>query len=179
MSNFPSFKQLSELNDEKWVENVRKLFEPSKPLEEYLLSLRKNFKSYEEIIEESRKYINDLFNSEKNQLREEKLLQVINAHPRLGEKDPKKLSEQSKKEQKFGISEEEEIVNQFLDLSQKYENKFGFKFIIFVNGRTKKQLIAPLIKRLQNENREEEMREAIDAMLNIALDRLKKFQSNL
>jgi len=56
-----------------------------------------------------------------------------------------------------------------------YEKKFGFKFIIFVNGRPKKDLLPIGRKRMKN-SRDMELATGIKAMLDIALDRLKKIE---
>lgn len=56
-----------------------------------------------------------------------------------------------------------------------YEKKFGFKFVVFVNGRSKAQIVPVLRERLDN-TAEEELATGLEAMILIAKDRLKKLR---
>ncbi len=62
-------------------------------------------------------------------------LKVINAHPRIGA-PAASLSALSLAEQcKLEEPNLEATLKKLGDLNEKYEAKFGFKFIVFVNGR--------------------------------------------
>lgn len=58
-------------------------------------------------------------------------------------------------------------------LNYNYENKFGFKFVVFVNGRQKSQIIPVLRERLESD-RTTELELGLSEMMAIAKDRLKK-----
>mmetsp|Transcript_22001 Transcript_22001/g.30820 ORF Transcript_22001/g.30820 Transcript_22001/m.30820 type:complete len:108 (+) Transcript_22001:44-367(+) len=78
-------------------------------------------------------------------------------------------------ENKVISAEEQKILEDFKNLNADYEKKFGFKFIIFVNGRPKKDLLPIGRKRMEN-SRDMELATGIKAMLDIAVDRLKKIE---
>src|SRR5256885_1860242 len=70
---------------------------------------------------------------------------------------------------------EDEVIDTILqELNNKYEEKFGFRFVIFVNGRSRKEIIPILQDKLGNGNKDEELERGLLDMMNIATDRLKK-----
>lgn len=119
----------------------------------------------------------------------DKLL-VINAHPRIGLNPNAEISALSYKEQ--GLADEANVVDEakkkeiketyekLAVLNDKYEAKFGFKFVEFVAGRPKKAIVPVLEARLNNDAKTE-LQTGLEAMTVIARDRLKKLpvQSNL
>jgi 2-oxo-4-hydroxy-4-carboxy--5-ureidoimidazoline (OHCU) decarboxylase len=98
-------------------------------------------------------------------LTEEEKVATLNAHPRIGE-DPARLSSRSLREQGSDVKPE------LARLNAEYEQRFGFRFVIFVNGRPKSEIVAVLRKRLRR-SREEEMDEGLRAIVDIAEDRLR------
>jgi len=101
-------------------------------------------------------------------------INVINAHPRLGESRTK-VSALSFKEQGYDKlqDEPEEVYRELAELNKQYEAQFGFKFVIFVNGRKKIDII-PILKKRMHNSKAEEMTTAITDSASIARDRLKK-----
>ena len=98
---------------------------------------------------------------------------VINAHPRIGERADK-LSAASFKEQ--GADRDvtpPDVVRRLAVLNEEYEAKFGFRFVVFVNRRTKEAIVPILETRLRG-TRDEERRTALREILAIAEDRLKR-----
>jgi hypothetical protein len=74
-------------------------------------------------------------------------------------------------------STEDEKVNAVLKtLNEEYESKFGFKFVVFVAGRPRHMIPDIIRQRIQN-TREEELQTGLKAMIDIARDRLKKFET--
>jgi len=69
----------------------------------------------------------------------------------------------------------ESVYEELAQLNAEYEAKFGFRFVVFVNGRSKAQLIPVLKARLQR-TREQELAEGLQAMIDIAYDRLQKLE---
>jgi 2-oxo-4-hydroxy-4-carboxy--5-ureidoimidazoline (OHCU) decarboxylase len=55
-------------------------------------------------------------------------------------------------------------------LNRAYEEKFGFRFIVFVNRRSRSELVPVLRERLER-TREEEMERALGELVAIAKDR--------
>lgn len=104
---------------------------------------------------------------------------VIAAHPRLGEKK-QNLSVHSAAEQKSlaGSSQDPpEIAEQLSNLNRKYEQTFpGLRYVVFVNGRPRSQIIANMKERIARNDFVAEELEAVDAMCDIAIDRLAKFE---
>ena len=55
-------------------------------------------------------------------------------------------------------------------LNQVYEEKFGFRFVVFVDGRSRAELLPVLRERLER-TREEELETGIRELVAIAKDR--------
>jgi len=106
-------------------------------------------------------------------LPESEQIAVINAHPRIGER-PEKLSPASFMEQGYdGDQTPPEVLLRLAQLNEEYEQKFGFRFVVFVNRRSKEAIVPILEARLRG-TREEERRTALREILAIAEDRLKR-----
>jgi 2-oxo-4-hydroxy-4-carboxy--5-ureidoimidazoline (OHCU) decarboxylase len=91
--------------------------------------------------------------------------EVLDAHPAIGAKNH--LSARSAAEQ--GTDEAPELD----ELNREYEERFGFRFVVFVNGRPKREIVPVLRARLQR-TREEELATAIDELCAIAEDRWRR-----
>ncbi|RIB17054.1 Oxo-4-hydroxy-4-carboxy-5-ureidoimidazoline decarboxylase [Gigaspora rosea] len=191
-TTLPSITDLNSQSYDAFTSSINLLFEPAPPLATILYSCRP-FTSYEHLISTATQII--FGNTNLQQLTFSQKLEVINAHPRLGE-NKKNLSALSLKEQGYLqnkndtndsssspatplLTNEDEIVNSKLQsLNQQYEQKFGFRFVIFVNGRSRKEIIPILEDKLQNGNQEDELNRGLLDMMNIASDRLKKLVSS-
>ena len=91
--------------------------------------------------------------------------EVLDAHPAIGAK--KDLSARSAAEQ--GADEAPELA----ELNREYEERFGFRFVVFVNRRPKSEIVTVLRARMQR-TREEELATAIDELCAIAEDRWRR-----
>ena len=108
-----------------------------------------------------------------DELSEAQQIAVINAHPRIGERADK-ISAASFKEQGYDRDPTPpEVVLRLARLNDEYEQKFGFRFVVFVNRRTKEAIVPVLEARLRGA-RDEERRTALQEILAIAEDRLKR-----
>jgi len=108
-----------------------------------------------------------------NQLSEAEQIAVINAHPRIGERADK-VSAASFKEQRYHDDvTPPEVLLRLANLNDEYEQKFGFRFVVFVNRRSKEAIVPVLEARLRG-SRDEERRIALREILAIAEDRLKR-----
>ncbi|KAI8987624.1 Oxo-4-hydroxy-4-carboxy-5-ureidoimidazoline decarboxylase [Mycotypha africana] len=173
MSALPSIDQLNrETNPDDFVQVVNTLFEAAPPLAKKLLDARP-FTSYNQLIDYAEKVClspDDLTEAEK--------LEVMNAHPRIGAAKTG-LSANSMKEQGYSstsqLSAEDEKVNaELAKLNKEYEDKYGFKFVVFVNGRPRHQIIPVIKERIASGDKEKEFHTGITDMMLIARDRLKK-----
>jgi 2-oxo-4-hydroxy-4-carboxy--5-ureidoimidazoline (OHCU) decarboxylase len=95
---------------------------------------------------------------------------VLNAHPRIGA-DPASLSMHSRREQ--GEAADGATLQLLDELNDAYEDRFGFRFVVFVAGRSKKEIVPALRARLAN-TREAELEAGIEEFLAISLDRLER-----
>ncbi len=102
--------------------------------------------------------------------REGELVATLNAHPRIGD-DVRALSELSLREQ--GADQTPMTLAELMTLNAEYERKFGFRFVVFVNGRSKADLI-PVIRERLTRTRDSELRTGIEEFLAISLDRLQR-----
>ncbi|KAJ3236395.1 hypothetical protein HDU78_004657 [Chytriomyces hyalinus] len=164
----------------EFVSTINKLFEAAPPLADYLYSHRP-YESLAALIDIAQAAVLSkppIFN-------EQQMLEIINAHPRLGA--PKEtLSEASLREQggasvvgdssaTIDAGSSQQHVDAILArINREYEDKFGFKLVEFVNGRSKADLVPVLQKRLDSGEVKAEMATALTAMMDIARDRLRK-----
>ena len=83
---------------------------------------------------------------------------ALATHPRIGEPS----------EEQRGA--ELEVLEELARLNEEYERRFGFEFVVFVNGRTRAELLPVLRERL-GRRREEELETGLRALCAIARDR--------
>jgi 2-oxo-4-hydroxy-4-carboxy--5-ureidoimidazoline (OHCU) decarboxylase len=99
------------------------------------------------------------------ELTEEEKLEALNAHPPIGARN---LSATSAREQ--GADHDPSILTELAYLNQVYEEKFGFRFVVFVNRRSKAEIVPVLRERLER-TREQELETAVAELVAIARDR--------
>jgi 2-oxo-4-hydroxy-4-carboxy--5-ureidoimidazoline (OHCU) decarboxylase len=102
------------------------------------------------------------------ELGEEDKLAALNAHPAIG---AKKLSARSAAEQ--GDDAEPAVLTELAYLNGVYEEKFGFRFVVFVNRRPKAEILEVLRSRLER-TRGEELDTAVEELVAIAEDRWRR-----
>jgi 2-oxo-4-hydroxy-4-carboxy--5-ureidoimidazoline (OHCU) decarboxylase len=99
------------------------------------------------------------------ELPEDARIEALNTHPRIGEPAG---SERSQDEQ--GSDEDPAVLAALRRLNKSYEQKFGFRFVVFVNSRPRAEIVPVLRARLQH-SREQELGTGLDELVAIALDR--------
>ena len=99
-------------------------------------------------------------------LPEEELVEALAAHPAIGARTG--LSARSAAEQ--GGNADPVVLSELAYLNQVYEEKFGFRFVVFVNGRPKAEILDVLRRRLAR-TREEELETGVLELVAIAKDR--------
>jgi 2-oxo-4-hydroxy-4-carboxy--5-ureidoimidazoline (OHCU) decarboxylase len=100
-------------------------------------------------------------------LPEEERVEALNAHPRIGERG---LAGRSAAEQGDAAAEDPAVMEELARLNAAYEERFGFRFVVFVNRRPRAELVPVLRERL-GRPREEELVTGCDALVAIAEDR--------
>jgi 2-oxo-4-hydroxy-4-carboxy--5-ureidoimidazoline (OHCU) decarboxylase len=99
------------------------------------------------------------------ELSEEERIEAVNAHPAIGGRG---LSPRSAEEQ--GADADPVVQTELVYLNQVYEEKFGFRFVVFVDRRPKTEILEVLRERLER-TREEELDVALKELVAIARDR--------
>jgi 2-oxo-4-hydroxy-4-carboxy--5-ureidoimidazoline (OHCU) decarboxylase len=104
------------------------------------------------------------------EMSEPERMAVLNAHPRIGA-DPVSLSDLSRREQ--GAAPDTATRRELSALNDEYERKFGFRFVVFVAGRSKAAIV-PVFRERLGRTRAEELATGLDEFLAITRDRLER-----
>jgi 2-oxo-4-hydroxy-4-carboxy--5-ureidoimidazoline (OHCU) decarboxylase len=98
-------------------------------------------------------------------LPEEDRVDALAHHPPIGAPN---LSGRSAVEQ--GADADPEVLAELAELNDAYEERFGFRFVVFVDGRPRAEIVPVLRERL-GRTQEEELETACDELVAIAVDR--------
>jgi 2-oxo-4-hydroxy-4-carboxy--5-ureidoimidazoline (OHCU) decarboxylase len=90
---------------------------------------------------------------------------VLDTHPAIG---AKATSARSAREQ--GTDDDPAVLAELAELNRAYEEKFGFRFVVFVNRRPRREIVPILRERLER-TRAEELQTGVDELIQIAIDR--------
>jgi 2-oxo-4-hydroxy-4-carboxy--5-ureidoimidazoline (OHCU) decarboxylase len=101
-------------------------------------------------------------------LTEEEKLEALNAHPAIG---AQKLSARSAAEQ--GTNDDPATIAELERLNREYEQRFGFRFVVFVNRRPKSEIV-PILRERLGRSREQELDTALRELVAIARDRWER-----
>ena len=102
------------------------------------------------------------------ELSEDEQRRILDAHPPIGGAP---TSGRSQREQ--GTDDDPAVLAELARLNAEYESKFGFRFVVFVNGRSRAEIVPVLQARLRR-TRREELATGIEEFLAIARDRLTR-----
>jgi 2-oxo-4-hydroxy-4-carboxy--5-ureidoimidazoline (OHCU) decarboxylase len=94
-------------------------------------------------------------------LTEAEQAEALAAHPRIGEAS----SEQR--------GDEPEVLAELAQLNRAYEARFGFRFVVFVDRRSRREIVPILRGRLQR-IRTQELETGLDELVAIAQDRWRR-----
>ena len=166
----PAPEDLNALDEEEFLAALSLLFEGRTPLGRGLFA-RRPFASYEALIEEAGAVC--------RALSVEETREVIDAHPRIGEARAAlaRVSVRSYEEQGYAAppsAVEARVQSELATLNERYERRFGFRFVVFVNRRSQAAILPEFRARL-GRTPEDERRAALDAIVAIARDRLSRF----
>ncbi|MDQ2953242.1 MAG: 2-oxo-4-hydroxy-4-carboxy-5-ureidoimidazoline decarboxylase [Chloroflexota bacterium] len=137
------------------------IFERSPELTSRLLPLLAPADTSEVIVAKARAIVGTFGEGER--------IAILGAHPRIG--DTVRVSELSRREQ--GSDGDEKTLAELGRLNDEYERRFGFRFVVFVNGRSKAELV-PLLRERMRRSQADELATGIDEFLAISLDRLRR-----
>ena len=95
------------------------------------------------------------------ELSDEDRAAALAAHPRIGEPSPEQRGE------------DPAVLAELAYLNQVYEEKFGFRFVVFVDRRSRAELLPVLQERLAR-TRDEELETGLEELVRIAEDRWRR-----
>jgi 2-oxo-4-hydroxy-4-carboxy--5-ureidoimidazoline (OHCU) decarboxylase len=143
-----------ELPRQLTVDQLAELFEGRTPLVERLADIEDPLGRADEVLQT---------------LTEDEKLAALAAHPAIGQRDG--LSTRSATEQ--GSDEDPAVLAELAKLNKRYEERFGFRFVVFVNRRPKAE-IAPILRERLERTRDEELDTALTELVAIARDRWRR-----
>jgi 2-oxo-4-hydroxy-4-carboxy--5-ureidoimidazoline (OHCU) decarboxylase len=106
---------------------------------------------------------------------EQEQVALLNAHPRIGA-DPGSVSALSYREQGYDRDAGTAELQARLDrLNDEYERRFGFRFVVFVAGRSRAEIAAVLASRI-GASRDGERQRGLRDVVAIARDRARRLE---
>jgi 2-oxo-4-hydroxy-4-carboxy-5-ureidoimidazoline decarboxylase len=100
-------------------------------------------------------------------LPEEDRVEALAHHPRIGER---RLGGRSAAEQGAPKDEDPAVLAELAELNAAYEERFGFRFVVFVNRRSRAEIV-PVLRRRLERTRADELETGCDELVAIAVDR--------
>ena len=94
-------------------------------------------------------------------LSEDEQAEALAAHPRIGERSPEQHGD------------DPAVLAELAELNRTYEDRFGFRFVVFVNRRSRAEILPVLRERLAH-TREQELETGLDDLVAIAEDRWRQ-----
>jgi 2-oxo-4-hydroxy-4-carboxy--5-ureidoimidazoline (OHCU) decarboxylase len=94
-------------------------------------------------------------------LAEDEQAEALAAHPRIGERSTEQHGD------------DPAVLAELAELNRAYEQRFGFRFVVFVNRRSRAEILPVLRERLRN-TREQELATGLDELCAIAEDRWRR-----
>lgn len=99
----------------------------------------------------------------------EQRVDALNAHPAIGARAG--LSSRSAAEQ--GGDDDPDVLAELARLNAEYEARHGFRFVVFVNRRSRREILEVLRERIDRPT-EEELATGLDELVAIAIDRWRR-----
>ncbi len=111
-------------------------------------------------------------------MKEADWMEAFACHPRIGERKAThatgKSAEWSRQEQSSAIRAEEKVLAEIAEGNARYEERYGFTYIVCATGKTAEEMLAILKRRLTG-TRATELREAAEQQRKILQIRLGKW----
>jgi 2-oxo-4-hydroxy-4-carboxy--5-ureidoimidazoline (OHCU) decarboxylase len=96
-------------------------------------------------------------------------VEMLAAHPQIGARTG--LSDRSAAEQ--GSDDDPSVLAELAELNAAYEERFGFRFVVFVNRRPRREIL-PILRQRLEQGRDEELATGVDELVQIAIDRWQR-----
>jgi 2-oxo-4-hydroxy-4-carboxy--5-ureidoimidazoline (OHCU) decarboxylase len=136
------------------VDELAELFEGRTRFVEHLAQV-------EHPLEAARRLVHELPDDEKKE--------VLDAHPAIGQRAG--LSARSAAEQ--GTDDDPDVLTELARLNAEYEQRHGFRFVVFVDRRPRREILEVLRARIDRST-EDERETALDELVAIAEDRWRR-----
>ena len=94
-------------------------------------------------------------------LSEDEKAEAVAAHPRIGERSPEQHGD------------DPAVLAELAELNRQYEDRFGFRFVVFVNRRSRAEILPVLRERLTH-TRARELETGLEDLVAIAEDRWRR-----
>jgi 2-oxo-4-hydroxy-4-carboxy-5-ureidoimidazoline decarboxylase len=104
-----------------------------------------------------------------HELPDDEKREILDAHPAIGQRSG--LSSRSAAEQ--GTDDDAAVIEELGRLNAAYEERHGFRFVVFVNRRPKSAILEVLRGRIDNPT-DAELETALDELVAIAVDRWRR-----
>jgi 2-oxo-4-hydroxy-4-carboxy--5-ureidoimidazoline (OHCU) decarboxylase len=159
----PTVEELDAMAPDAFAAAVGPLFEGAPAFVDRLARARP-FESDDGLFDAARAVAREMPESEQ--------VALLNAHPRIGA-DPASVSPQSHAEQGYADDAGPDgswVADELNALNEAYEGLFGFRFVVFVAGRPRADII-PILEHALRAERDEELRRGLDDVVLIARDR--------
>jgi 2-oxo-4-hydroxy-4-carboxy--5-ureidoimidazoline (OHCU) decarboxylase len=92
---------------------------------------------------------------------EDEQVEALAAHPRIGERSPEQHGD------------DPAVLAELTELNRAYEEKFGFRFVVFVNARSRAELL-PILRERLDRTRAVELETGLRELVAIACDRWQR-----
>jgi OHCU decarboxylase len=167
----PTLEQLNAMSADAFVAALAPLFEGGTQVLPRLAEARP-FPSDDHMLSAAHEAVAGLPEAEQ--------IALVEAHPRIGA-DSATVSAMSFDEQGYaaeaeGDEETARIYEELQMLNEIYEKRFGFRYVVFVAGRPKAEVV-PLLEHALRNDREAELRRAVHDAVYIAGDRLARLRA--
>ena len=159
---FPTAGELNDASVDEFSAAVALLFEPAPRFTAWLAAARP-FRSDDELMGAAARIAKSMSRVDQ--------VELVNAHPRLGARD--RLSSASEREQG---DQDDPVDRELAKLNATYERRFGFRYLVFVRGRPRAELL-PGLRAALGRPPDAELQRALDDTLAIAADRLRWLRS--
>ena len=167
---YPSTDTLNALSADEFVDEVAPLFEGGRAFLQRLAAARP-FTSDHAFLTAAREVARTMPEADQ--------IELLNAHPAIGA-DPEAISPASFEEQGYGEKAEDEtdpVADELAMLNEVYEQRFGFRYVVFVAGRPR-SAIAELMEASMRNDRPAELARGLDDLVAIAADRLGRLRGD-
>lgn len=167
---FPTTEELNALSVDAFADEMAPLFEGTSAFLQWLATARP-FDSDHHMLAMAREVARTM--AEVDQV------ELLNAHPRIGA-DPGTVSRASFEEQGYDPptgDEADPLREELAMLNEVYEQRYGFRFVVFVAGRPL-DAIGPLIEAAMRNDRQAELWRGLDDVIDIAADRLARLRGD-